>query len=564
MSKSLIQHYSARTQTFREVFEQQLSVVNRETIAREIDILVLTDGFDVNERDEYAMTPLHFLMDKVDTLNIETITLILGKLFEYGAQPDLQDKSGWSAVHVLMNKVKPLNRETIMSVFDVLVRHGADPNLKCSTAGSTPLHILMRRLTPLNVETISMMIDKLFEYGTQPNLQDKAGWSALHILMNKVDLLNRETIMSVFDILVRHGADINVKCATLGSTALHLLTRRLTPSNVDSITIMMGKLFEHGAQPDIQDKVGWSALHILITADPLNREAVLPAFDQLVRHGANPNVQCAMVGSTPLHILMRRLSTTNVETIMLMLDRLFQHGAQPDIQDKLGWTALHILIHRTIMSMLNEQALRHGTNQNNPMDDSFGSSSLAAEAVSIGTIMVVIDKLIDHGAIPDLQDSSGRTPFHILLSKLDLTNGETIWSVLDRLVENSMDLNVKDGKFGSTALHIVVDKVNEATDETIVAILDKLIKYGANSNLQDENGQTALHILAKKSHMGGVGGPFIGKSQFYTILRQRIDPTTIPDHDGYLPLHYMGYPSAFDPSTAFLLLQHDAGLFSHQ
>lgn len=113
------------------------------------------------------------------------------------------------------------------------------------------------------------------------------------------------------------------------------------------------------------------------------------------------------------------------------------------------------------------------------------------------------------------------------------------------------DMNAKDNN-GRTAMHFLVLHLHGGiTNDTATAMMTKPVDFGVNPNLQDENGQTVLHLLAKISR-----DKVRQKGSLFAILDQNgVDLGTIEDDKGNTPLTYLGNPDAFDATTGFLWLR---------
>ncbi len=93
-------------------------------------------------------------------------------------------------------------------------------------------------------------------------------------------------------------------------------------------TAIVKLLLEEGANPDIQNNIGWT---VLIFAASKGHTAIVKL---LLEHGADPNIQ-EEDGWTAL---IWAASKGN----MAMVQALLQHNAKADIQEKDGWTALRL------------------------------------------------------------------------------------------------------------------------------------------------------------------------------------------------------------------------------
>jgi cytohesin len=129
--------------------------------------------------------------------------------------------------------------------------------------------------------------------------------------------------------------------------------------------------------------------------------------------------------------------------------------------------------------------------------------------------------LIDHGASLKPKIHSPYGPLLYQAARSDI-------SIVKRLLDSGLDPNSGVNEF--TPLHLLGggnqgDRSYD-TDQTIQAKIHLLIRYGANPNLQDQHGQTPLHIAAKHNTPAAVKA----------LLEEKANPN-LQDRDGNTPLH---------------------------
>lgn len=97
--------------------------------------------------------------------------------------------------------------------------------------------------------------------------------------------------------------------------------------------------------------------------------------------------------------------------------------------------------------------------------------------------LYVLERLIDLGVDPNLRDSLGERPIHVVRSV------EALQMLLPHLPADSMNLRTDDG---STPLHTAVRRNDKV-------LIEELIKRGADVNQSNNDGNTALHLVGDVS-----------------------------------------------------------------
>lgn len=181
---------------------------------------------------------------------------------------------------------------------------------------------LLLSLTRESLSITKLLIDR----GADVDRIDDSDKSALHLIAQG----SQNDDMKIRLLQLFPGVDSNQQDNS-GNTPLMLVK--------ESKSVVAEELLERGANPNIPNRSGNTALHIK------------PALTRiLLSHGADPNIQDSM-GNTPLHIC-RDLD---------VMRELLERGADPDIQNMDGDTPLHFYSLRPYQQLL----LRFGANPNN-------------------------------------------------------------------------------------------------------------------------------------------------------------------------------------------------------
>jgi len=221
-----------------------------------------------------------------------------------------------------------------------------------------------------------------------------------------------------------------------------LLFREASVGNARGITFMVS----HGANPDVEDKEGQTALMIASVG------GYGDVVETLVKHKADVNKKHQQSGITAL---MLAAAYDHPDVVRILLD----NGAQIDAKDDSGWTAL---IHAasyghsdTVRTLLNR-----GADANAKNSDSHTALSFAALEGHTDTVKA----LLDGGSAIDSKDDNGRTALMLAAAK-----GHTEAAKL--LLSRGADYNAKD-KDNHTAL-------NWATVKSHSDIVELLKQAGA-------------------------------------------------------------------------------------
>lgn len=357
----------ALSANFRRVYILGLATRIRTTPIQSLKMaqLMLEHGLDVNFRGSWDDTPL---WSAALNGNLAVTRLLL----DHGAFIDVQGRRGKTPLMVAIQYIpepqvkvsKPLGKplESLAQVQEhedvarLLISSGANTNLR-SSSGLTALHYAADAGS-------SKIVELLISHGAKVTVADNDGLTALHrsarcghenttklLLAQKVDLnaltLNGWTALheaayeghaNIVALLVDAGGDLNAIDRS-GNTALHRAAGEGLEKNCSLGIIEL--LFSHGANPDIANEHGLTALHI--AAKDGHDEIV----ESLLTYNANVHAREG-VAWTALH----RAACNGFESIAKLL---LAHNADVNAQTSYGSTALHLAAeagHASMVSLL--------------------------------------------------------------------------------------------------------------------------------------------------------------------------------------------------------------------
>ena len=262
---------------------------------KDIVILLLQNGADVNVSNKVKETPLHKAVcaGSIDIMKI---------LLEHGANPNQLGKDDMASLHLASH-----HRER-PEALSMLIEYGADVN----TMGDDkrqPLHV-----ASANQNKEAALV--LLENGADINAKDKEGFTPLHetifagvpwgekwksVVANQESYEGRQEFISF---LVGRGAEVNSR-NNKGETPLHILVTYMS----EKLLVLFLKL---GADVNAKDNQGQTPLHMAVL---FSRSDLVP---HLVKHGAwinKPDEQ----GRTPLSIaqdMVKKKPSNEVQSIL--------------------------------------------------------------------------------------------------------------------------------------------------------------------------------------------------------------------------------------------------------
>ena len=230
------------------------------------------------------------------------------KLISDGVNPNAADSNGRTAMHVAA-------RSGANQALKVLLEGGGNPNA-IDRYGETPLHIGADASSPILLEQESALVMRvLLEFGADPNWENHDGNTPLHVAAHTHGHYQR-----TIGILLRSGAEVNVTNRD-GNTPLHMAVIRGSANNSDSVELLV----DNGANVHATNNDGYTPLQLFLYGGPDEQRTAIA----ILQAGADPDLGDP-VGNTAIHALIEAGGKRRV------FAELLAAGADPCIPDAQG------------------------------------------------------------------------------------------------------------------------------------------------------------------------------------------------------------------------------------
>jgi len=293
---------------------------------------------------------------------------------------------------------------------------------------------------------------------------------------------------------IREGADVNAPWY-----------RDISPlQRAADQPLIIEQLLKHGANPNLVDDNGATALHAAVGSPETTTSDRYDVLVALLKAGADPNARNKR-GETPLHdaaTIPRQTSTP----VRLLLDA----GADPAARDELGNLPLHYAAAHPAQGRAKAVGYlidAHDSVQAVNEQNNAGKTPLHWAAGRPGFDHIqTINRLLEAGADPTIQDHLGNLPLHYAAAG----RGDSRPDAVSRLLQSSLRAN-RQNHAGNTPLHEAISRAGEGQAQAIQNRLfgkpGDFVRDRCVIRLHDEFGHLASQPRAAVRSVGGRTAP---------------------------------------------------------
>ncbi|XP_057298673.1 putative ankyrin repeat protein RF_0381 [Hydractinia symbiolongicarpus] len=446
-----------------------------------IDVLLESEA-EMNLQNVEGDTVLHLAVDK-------ELTEVVRRFLERGCNVNLQNENGETPLHIAVHRKN-------VDVVKLLLQNGADMTIT-NHHGNTALHSSVHFFALM--ETINTLVDALTkqekekhgcthdeEYSSTQNKEidffdetDGCRNANLNFQVEDTNMIERPvlTIEDDKEIVHKHSGEQQIK--NKNEEELNMIN--LTNASGDTVLHRAAKyctseIIESILQSEQIDllqknKKGNTALHCAATLPNVETVKLLVNRDKRLLDVTNG------LGNTALHCAIER---GHVETVQFLLGS----AARSDIKNYAGNTAVHAAIlneQHTILNVLFQHDARlDAANCENELP-----IHTAFKKRNVDIFKCVLGKSKNY--INDFYNQDG-TLLHMTFKNTFTADKNDVF--LEMLIHNFADVNIQDND-GNTPLHLAIKKRRKKASELLVMV------DGVNLEVRNNEGHTALHLLAQ-------------------------------------------------------------------
>ncbi|XP_050796459.1 serine/threonine-protein phosphatase 6 regulatory ankyrin repeat subunit B-like isoform X2 [Gopherus flavomarginatus] len=409
-------------------------------------------------------------------------------------------------------------RENRLSIVERLLELGVNLSDQTKPKEQLPLHYAALR--PIGAVGVMQMLLKASHKDARLS-QDQDGRTPLFLAVEAGNLGVCKELLSTHT-----EAQLSAREKRYGDTVLHASCRK---RDVEVAKILV----EYGAVVDCQNDEGQTPLHVAAWEGD---EALLKFF----HHCKAKTTIADKMDRSPLHIAAERGHTNVVE----LLTEKFHSNVLARTKD--GSTLMHVASEHghpdTALAFLKKGVLLHMPNKN---------GAVCLHAAAKRGHAAVVKALLQRGAEVDARTKDNYTALHIAAQHCKPL-------VVQTLLGFGAQVQLKGGKAQETPLHIAA-RIREGEK-----VAEMLLKSGADVNVEQENGETAMHVAARHGNLRMIKALIEEGGELTSQSKAGESPLHIAVQHCHLPvveeiLNYLATEKSHAKATACVNQENKAG-----
>ena len=461
----------------------------------------------------------------------------------------IQNHSGDTALHIACRNLMTLTRsnckqkivaphidilqsllDILQSLLDILQslldKDQSSVNVP-NEEGELPLHIVCQmgehtvpllaegtRLEMVSKQLQLLAISKTVSNCTNPDLQDINGDTPLHIACKggRVEIIQCLLKLCINAAIQNHSGDtaLHIACRNLMTLTRSNCKRKIVAPHID---ILQSLLDKDQSSANVPNEEGDLPLHIVCQMG----KHTLQTVEIVSKHTTNPDLKTKS-GNTPLHIACKH-STHDCHIVKHLVN---ERKCDTSLTNSNGELPLHIACSHGSLAMA-KVVFSSSVNPHLPIKEAGQYSLLKSGDTPLHIACrseqaKLVQFLIRKRCSPSIANSCGELPQHIACEKGSL-------KILKLVSCYQGDINRQTAD-GSTALHIACKECYK------IGIMEFLIRNRCcDPSIQNNNGDTPLHILCRRNTYGGM--TYYGEFEISLFETGQ----SVQNKDGELPLH---------------------------
>jgi ankyrin repeat protein len=222
--------------------------------------LIETKGCDVNAQAKKKNIPLHYAFQSFNPNDGGDINVLIYLLSHANVNVNIKDEYNDTLLHFACDNINALP----LDIFKLLIEvKGCDVNAQ-NNGKDTPIHTAYRCCHQYNGGDITVLAYLINQKGINGNIKGWQGCTLLHLACKYINYLP----LDIFEVLIGTiGFDINAQ-DNCGYTPLRRALERFRPNNRYDITVLMYLFNQKDVNFNIKDRNGHTLLHLACICDP--------------------------------------------------------------------------------------------------------------------------------------------------------------------------------------------------------------------------------------------------------------------------------------------------------